>query len=133
MRDEYSPAKVCYHVDMLRDAGIPTDDSSYNRIIRTAAAGAQSQVLKSIVDCDLHPDTFEDANLQERLLASYCENGDHAQMERTFTILQSGVSEGSRQTQRMNLLLRCHVLSWEPAQGDVNPRKHAAAKNPIIT
>ena len=78
-------------------------------MVRKAAMDGQSKLLKSIVDTDLHPDTFEDINLQERLLAMYCEKGDHAQMERTFAIIESTVPERSLKMQRANLLLRCHI------------------------
>lgn len=109
IRDDYSCSGVMYHFNKLQEAGISMHSSKYNMLVRKAAIGGQSELLKSIVDTDLHPDTFEDINLQERLLAMYCEKNDHAQMERTMAIIESTIPERSLKMQRANLLLRCHI------------------------
>lgn len=109
LRDDYICEDVVYHMGKLQKAGISFLASKYNTMIKKAAIHGQSELLRSIVDADLHPDTFEDINLQERLLAMYSEKGDHAQMERTFAIIESTVPERSLKMQRANLLLRCHT------------------------
>ena len=109
VRDDYNCTDVVSHINKMKAAGISLHASKHITMIQKAAIHGQSKLLKSIVDADLHPDTFDDINLQERLLAMYCEKSDHMQMERTFAIIQFSVPEGSLAMQRANLLLRCHI------------------------
>ena len=111
IRDDYECEKVTQHMHTLQESGIQLQACKYSAMIEKAAAGGQSRLLKLIADTDLHPDAFEDMNLQERLLAMYCDKGDNTQMERTLAILEYTVPERSLKMQRANLLLRCYITA----------------------
>ena len=109
IRDDYKCADVLLHIDKIEQAGILLQPLKFNSMIKEKAALGQSELLRSIVTSDLHPDTFEDMDLQERLLAMYCEKNDHLQMRRTFAIIEFTIPKKWRKMQRANLLLRCHI------------------------
>ena len=109
VRDGYECTQVIYHLRKAQNAGILLQPSKYNIMIEKAAVDGHSELLASIAATDLHPDTFEDMDLQERLLAMYCNKGDHAQVERTLAILESTVPGKSLKMQRANLFLRCYI------------------------
>ena len=109
VRDGYRCETIVQHIEMLRDSEIPLRKCRYNTIIERAATDEQVGILKSMTSTDLHPDTFEDNDLQERLLALYCKQGDHEQLERTLAVFRSTTPEKAWETYRANLLLRCHI------------------------
>lgn len=108
-RDDFDPAAICYHVDLLRDAGISLDSSAFCTIVRSLALVNKGRILKSVVDCDLHPDTFGDHSLQERLLAQYYDEDDLVKIERTYAILTTGYTVKNLQARQMNLFFRSQV------------------------
>ena len=108
-RDDCDPAAICRHIDILRTAGVTLDNSAFCTIVRSLAVENKGAILKSIVKCDLHPDTFADYGLQERLLAQYHEEADIVKVERTLAILTTGCSVEKLQGVRMNLILRSQV------------------------
>lgn len=109
VRDNCDPGAICHHTDGLKNAGISLDSSAFCTLVRGLAVENKRGILKSIVDCDLHPDTFADFELQERLLAQYYEENDLMKIERTLAILTTGCSVKDLQMVRMNLILRCQV------------------------
>ena len=109
VRDDCDPGAICDHADRLKNAGISLDSSVFCHLVRTLALENKRGILKSIVDSDLHPDTFADYDLQERLLAQYYEGNDLAKIERTLAIFTTGLPVKSLQTVRTNLILRCQV------------------------
>ena len=108
-RDDCDPAAICHHIDVLRTAGVTLDNSAFCTIVRNLAVENKGAILKSIVNCDLHPDTFADYGLQERLLAQYYEEADPIKIERTLAILTTGCSDENLQRVRINLILRSQV------------------------
>lgn len=108
-RDHCDPVAICHHTDALKTAGISLDNSAFCSLVRSLATENKRGILKSIVDCDLHPDTFADFDLQERLLAQYAEESDLTKVERTLAILTAGRSEKNLQMVQLNLILRCQV------------------------
>ncbi|KAL9128271.1 MAG: hypothetical protein Q9217_003033 [Psora testacea] len=108
-RDDCECDAVCRHLDRLREAGITLNRSKYSTIIRQAALGNRRWLLRSIIDCDAHPDTFEDLNLQEKMFTMYLSRGDTIQMERTLSAMTSEVPQGSLEMQRLNFILRGHM------------------------
>ena len=108
-RENCDPGAICRRTDDLKNAGISLDDSVFCALVWRLAVEDKHQILKSIVDCDLHPDTFADLNLQERLLAQYYDEKDLMKMERTFAVLTTFSSVKDMQMVRMNLILRCQV------------------------
>lgn len=126
VRDNCEPGTICHHVDALRDAGISLGDSVYCTLLRSLAVENKGGVLKSVVDCDLHPDTFADRGLQERLLVQYIADHDLMKIERTFAILTAGCTVNELQVVRMNLILRCQItLEWrEKVLATLGEMKH---------
>lgn len=108
-RNDFDPAAICYHIDLLRDAGMSLDSSAFCTIVRSLAVENRGGVLKSVVDCDLHPDTFEDHSLQERLLAQYYHENDLVKIERTYAILTTGYTVKNLQARQTNLFFRSQV------------------------
>ena len=115
-RDDCDPAAICRHIEVLRTAGITLDNSAFCTIVRSLAVENKGEILKSIVNCDLHPDTFADHGLQERLLAQYFEEADLIKIERTLAILTTGCSNENLRKTRMNLILRSHVTLGRQTQ-----------------
>lgn len=109
VRDDCDPGAICDRTDRLKDAGISLDNSTFCHLVRTLAVENKRGILKSIVDSDLHPDTFADYDLQERLLAQYYEGNDQAKIERTLAVFTTGLPVKSLQMVRTNLILRCQV------------------------
>ena len=109
LRDDSDPAAICGHLDDLRTAGVTLDDSFFCTIVRSLAVENKGEILKSIVNWDLHPDTFADDGLQERLLAQYYEEADPIKIERTLAILTTGCPEENLQRVRINFILRSQV------------------------
>ena len=108
-RDGCNAIAFCRHVDLLKEADVSLDKSLFSTIVRKLALENNTKLLRSIVECDLHPDTFEDFNLQEKLLAQYHEKDDQLQIERTLAVLTAGCSEKDLDKVRCNVLLRSHV------------------------
>ncbi len=109
VRDDCDPGTICNHIDHLRNAGISLDDSAFCTVIQGLAAENKHGILNSVVNCDLHPDTFADYDLQERLLAQYYEENDLVKIERTLAILTTGCSVDKLQLIQKNLVLRCQI------------------------
>ena len=109
LRDNCDPSTICDHIDALKNAGISLDKSLFCTLVRSLAVEHKRDLLQSVVNCDLHPDTFADLDLQERLLAQYYDEKDLMQMDRTLAILTIGCSVQDLQMVRMNLILRCQI------------------------
>lgn len=109
VRDNCDPGAICHHTDGLKNAGISLGDSVFCHLVRSLALENKRGILKSIMDSDLHPDTFADYDLQERLLAQYYEENDLTKIERTLAVFAAGLPLKSLEMVRTNLLLRCQV------------------------
>ncbi|KAM0800910.1 hypothetical protein BDR22DRAFT_805526 [Usnea florida] len=113
LRDNCDPGAICDHIDALKAAEVSLDNSLFCTLVRSLAVGNKQKLLQSVVACDLHPDTFADSDLQERLLAQYYEERDLTQIDRTLAILTTGCSTKDLQMVRMNLILRCQITLRE--------------------
>lgn len=87
LREQSSPKAICQRIDQLKNTGVSLDNSIFSTLIRSLASKGDGELLKDVVDCDMHPEAFEDQPLQESLLASYQRSGDHQQANRTLAIL----------------------------------------------
>ena len=113
LRDNCDPGAICDHIDALKTAGISLDNSLFCTLVRSLAVENKRKLLQSVVTCDLHPDTFADFDLQERLLAQYYEEKDLRQIDRTLAILTTGCSVKYLEMVRMNLIFRCQITLRE--------------------
>lgn len=109
IRDNCDPGAICDHIDALKTAEISLDNSVFCTLVRSLAVENKRKLLHSVVNCDLHPDTFADFDLQERLLAQYYDEKDLMQIDRTLAILTTGCSVKDLRMVRMNLILRCQI------------------------
>ena len=116
VRDGYHCETVLQHIKMLREGGVTLQNCRYITVIQNAAFAGRGELLKSMTSNDLHPDTFEDIDLQERLLAMYWKSQDHEQIERTLAVFQMTTPGKVWETYRANLLLRCHISLGNRAQ-----------------
>lgn len=105
-RERSSPKAVSQRIDQLRSCGIALGSSVYSILISSLASKRENELLKDVVECDMHPEAFADRKLQESLLASYYERGDHRQANRTLAVLTVKVPSKDLTGVRWNLLLR---------------------------
>lgn len=98
------PISQC--LDALRHVGISTDDSTFCTVVSNLAIQGDERLLEEVVNCDMHPDAFEDQHLQESLLARYYARDDYRQVSRTLAILTAKCEPESLQRTVMNLILR---------------------------
>ncbi|KAL8934074.1 MAG: hypothetical protein Q9211_005425 [Gyalolechia sp. 1 TL-2023] len=96
-------------LDQLREAGISTDNSTFCLVVRKLAAEGKDHLLRNVISCDFHSDTFDDHDLQESLLPRYQEQRDTTAYTRTITILTAKVPERFVETKRMNYILRAFL------------------------
>lgn len=108
-RLNYHPSNISRHLDRLNDAGISPDNSAFSLLVRKLAFNNEQDLLRSVVECDLHPDTFEDPDVQERLLAQFYEKNDPLLIERTLAAITIRCREQDLAKWRWNLVLRSHI------------------------
>ncbi|KAL8716688.1 MAG: hypothetical protein Q9225_006008 [Loekoesia sp. 1 TL-2023] len=106
----YSRA-IQVRLDQLREAGISTGDSTFSIVVWKLAAEGKDHLLRNVISCDLHSDTFEDHDLQESLLPHYQEQRDTMAFTRTITILTAKVPERFIEAKRLNFVLRAFLTS----------------------
>ncbi|KAI4159208.1 MAG: hypothetical protein LQ342_006791 [Letrouitia transgressa] len=93
----------------LEERKISIGKSTFSLLVRRLANENQDLVLKDLVTCDLHPDTFDDKDLQENLLAFYQDKGDQVAFDRTLAVLTARTPSQLRDVKRSNLILRAHM------------------------
>lgn len=103
-RSSHRPISQC--LDELREAGVSIDESTFCTVVSNLAVQGDERLLEEVVNCDMHPDVFEDEKLQESLLSMYYAQGDYQQADRTLAILTAKCKSGNLQSTRLNLLLR---------------------------
>jgi len=109
LRDDCDGIMITRHLARLKDAGATPDNSIYSTLIHTLASRSDHALLRSLTACDLHPEAFEDQDLQERLLAQYCERDDPLQFERTLAAITVHCREAALLKWQLNLTLRCYI------------------------
>ncbi len=108
-REKSKPRAISSRIDQLISAGISIGNSTFSTLVRRLALEEKSDLLKDVLTCDLHPDAFEDCNLQESLLVSYHQAGHRRQMDRTLAILTVNSPHRTLATDHWNLLLRVYL------------------------
>lgn len=106
LRDGPSPSVCRRRIDQLNNVGITLGDSTFCALVDSLASRGERQLLEDVVKCDMHPDAFEDEELQEALLMSYRVSGDHRQADRTLAILTARSSLDNKAIVCWNVLLR---------------------------
>lgn len=103
-------------LDQLREVGISTDKSTFCVVVRKLVAEGRDHLLRNVISCDLHSDTFEDRDLQESLLPHYQGQRDKTAFDRTITILTANVPDKFIEMKRLNYILRAY-LTQKDLQG----------------
>ncbi|KAI1349523.1 hypothetical protein F5Y01DRAFT_182767 [Xylaria sp. FL0043] len=65
-----NPEDLLNRISQLREHGISVVDSNYFRIVLYLARQNDNELLDDLLQSDLHPDVFDDLNLQTRLIDS---------------------------------------------------------------
>ncbi|ETS80092.1 hypothetical protein PFICI_07621 [Pestalotiopsis fici W106-1] len=99
---------VLTRIRQLEEAGISIPESGYSKTIRHFARTGDDELLIRLLQCDIHPDVFDDLELQSKLMASRAAAGDMS----TYTLLLASrmacVADSARTTS--NAMLRSHLL-----------------------
>lgn len=98
------PISQC--LDKLRETGISLDDSVFCTVVGNLAVQGDERLLEEVINCDMHPDAFEDEDLQKSLLVRYYQHDDDQQISRTLAILTAKCKPENIQGALMNLVLQ---------------------------
>ncbi|MCJ1280201.1 hypothetical protein MMC21_008028 [Puttea exsequens] len=108
-KDKCHPKIFMNHLVALREAGVIIEKSPFSRVLEKLAQEGRGSILRSVVQCDLHPDAFSDLKLQERLLAIYISTKQPLRIERTLAVIAYHSEQDSEQEVcRWNALLRTY-------------------------
>lgn len=98
---------VLTRIRQLEEAGISIPDSGYSKAIQHFARTGDNELLMRLLQCDIHPDVFDDIELQAKLMASSAAAGDMS----TYTLLLASrmacVADSARTM--ANAMLRMHL------------------------
>lgn len=97
-------------LDQLKENGITTGDSTFSILVRKFTAEGDDHLLRNVITCDLHSDTFEDCEFQESLLPRYQEQSDPTAFTRTITSLTAKLPTHLVNPKRWNYLLRSFLM-----------------------
>ncbi|KAI0881156.1 uncharacterized protein GGS22DRAFT_173507 [Annulohypoxylon maeteangense] len=99
---------VLSRIEQLKEQGITVVDSSYLRLVLYLARMRDDQLLLDLLNCDLHPDVFDDHELQAQLIASTATSGDWQTHRLVLVSRLVAMKEFSREA--ANALARVYVL-----------------------
>jgi hypothetical protein len=105
---EADPAGVFHRIDQLKRLGISIGSSVFSRSIESFARDGEVEYLQGLLKSDQHPDSYEDRQLQEDLLASYARTEDWAQYRLTAAIRVIG-SRSSR-VEQYNMIQQANIF-----------------------
>ena len=110
---ERSSTILCHRrIVQLKDAGITLGDSTFSTLVVSLASNNEGELLQEVVNCDMHPDAFEDKDLQLSLLDSYHRNGDRLRVDRSLAIITVKMSPEIH----WNVLLRSSLKRQDTAR-----------------
>ncbi|KAL8955474.1 MAG: hypothetical protein Q9193_006697 [Seirophora villosa] len=96
-------------LEQLKEHGIFTGNSTFSTVVRQFATEEQDHLLRNIISCDLHSDTFEDRDLQESFLPHYQEQHDDTALARTMAVLTVNLPQHQVEERRFNYILRSNL------------------------
>ncbi|KAI9879778.1 MAG: hypothetical protein M1830_007220 [Pleopsidium flavum] len=103
-----TPQAIARRMDQLKEIGISLDASTFSKLVRKFALENKTDILNDLLASDQHPDTFEDLDLQESLLASYHEAQDWRKFDMTLAAI-TAYSNGNTAVATWNLILRSYL------------------------
>ncbi len=105
---ERDASGVVRRIDQLKELGISIGDSAFSRAVQSFARNGEIEYLQALLTSDQHPDSYDDRQLQDNLLAAYSRAGDWNRYRLTAAVQVVG-SHGSR-VNRYNIIQRANVL-----------------------
>ena len=102
---------IAYRINQLSELKISLGSSRFSRALQFLAANQQSDVLRSLLQSDQHPEEYDNLRLQEQLLLYYARTKDVGQYYKTLAILL--LDKSSPKVHRLNLELMCHLHNGE--------------------
>ena len=108
-KEDRDPQAVSARINQLKDVGITLADSIFCKLVERLCKEPNDRLLESVINCDLHPDTFNDQDLQESLLGKYHATGQRLEFDRTLAILLASCPEKHHTTYYWNLHLRLYL------------------------
>ena len=96
-------------IEQIREMGVSFSETIFCRLVLKLVETGNTALLESVATCDLHPDTFEDADLQESLLSNYDARGDQLQFDRSLAILMMHCPERYHKSHYWNIYLRLYL------------------------
>lgn len=98
----------------LRAAGIALQGCVFSLALEKFAKEGHFFLVRSMLESDLHPEVYDDKELQEKLLEYYIKNEDWEQAHRTLAINSLFYTDSP--THAWNLLLENHIKRHAPEQ-----------------
>ncbi|KAK6080172.1 pentatricopeptide repeat domain-containing protein-like protein [Seiridium cupressi] len=104
---EKTSQNILARIAQLESAGVAIPESGYAKTVQHFARAGDDELLMQLLKCDIHPDVFDDLELQAKMMASSSASGDLA----TYTLLLASrlacVTDAARVT--ANTMLQIHV------------------------
>ncbi|KAF2673002.1 hypothetical protein BT63DRAFT_421205 [Microthyrium microscopicum] len=76
------------YLQQFKDANIVLGRTIYPRLVEQFIQQQQFDLLENLVQSDLHPDTLQDKQVQQKLLSFYHQQGDDLSSRRTIEIIK---------------------------------------------
>ncbi|KAK5108467.1 hypothetical protein LTR62_008285 [Meristemomyces frigidus] len=107
-----SPVELCNKLAELKPMGIKLADTAYCRLVRKLASDGHTDPFNTLLASDQHPESYDDTETQEALLASYLEKEEWARANVTMTCLT--LSGKALERRAVNLLAQHYLRaqSW---------------------
>ncbi|KAI1133916.1 hypothetical protein F5Y05DRAFT_253966 [Hypoxylon sp. FL0543] len=99
---------VLNRIEQLRGKGITIEDSNYLRLMLYLAKIKDDELLLDLLNCDLHPDVFDDSELQTKLIVSAALSEDWITHRLILVARLVAMERSARET--ANALARIHIL-----------------------
>jgi hypothetical protein len=105
---EVDPSGVVNRIDQLKQLGISIGSSVFSKSVEAFARDGEVEYLQGLLKSDQHPDSYEDRQLQEDLLASYARTEDWAQYRLTAAI--GVVASRSSRVEQYNIIQQANIF-----------------------
>lgn len=99
--------EVSSRIDQIERLGMRISPHSYCKILVSFARNGSEELLHDLINCDIHPDEFEDMDTRHSLMAEAARTGDW-KMERLLQGIEWAIETGPT-SRRLNSLLRNEV------------------------
>lgn len=104
---EPNASDLAGRIRQLQGRGISIGNSLYSRALASFAKREQHDLLRLLLECDQHPESFENQALQRTLLMKHAEAGDWQQHELILAVQRVGAVDP--QVEEYNAQLRAYA------------------------